>query len=435
MFLIDDESRAALDGSRPSDELVVWAWFDGALAWPDPLQVVSWSRSGSAESSSKVQQQVKLTIADPSGELSPWRFDDVLGVAGTLLQVMYKVGGAGVLNTGWFRVEDNAPDESFTRYTIPEYGLVVPDSPVRPHERDRYVSSGSVVEVDAVDLTVFMDRDQIVVPESPQGTSPTILSEVRRLVKGYFPVAVADGVVDRAVSKQLILDGGRLEAVQDLLARINARYRMTGEGVMEIYPMAPGPIVWRVEPMAGLVKVGRSQSVDGLKNVWLVTGKEDSLGRPIRAVASITSGPLRDGGPHGRVTETYSSEMITNYSQAIQYAETLKTRQMQSLAVKLSVETIPRPDLQSGDWIEVGCPVMAGHVAYFPGEIISISSSGSPIPGPTTMTVSCSYADVISALDRTEWAENLTREKPDLTWDRMPTQWGKTPAIPWQYQP
>lgn len=435
MFLIDDESRAALDGSRPADELVVWAWFDGALAWPDPLQVVSWSRSGSAGSSSKIQQTVKLTIADPSGELSPWRFDDVLGVAGTQLQVMYKVGGAGVLNLGWFRVEGNAPDEAFTRYTLPEYGLVVPDSPVDPHERSRFVTSGSVVEVDAVDLTIYPDRDKLLVPESPGGASPTIISEIRRLVGDYFPVVVHADVVDRAVAKTLVYERERLEAVQDLAGRIDARYRMIGDGALEIYPMAPGPVVWRAEPEVSLVSVGRTQSTDGLYNLWRVTGKEDANGKAIAGTASITSGPLRVTGPHGRVPYEYSSEMITTQVQAVAYANTLRVRQEQSLAMELAVVTVPRPELQAGDRIEVGCPVKEGHLVYLPGEIISISSSGSPVPGPTSMTVSCAYSDVMAALARTDWAQNLTNEKPELTWDRMPTKWGRTPAMSWNALP
>lgn len=435
MLLIDDGSRAALGGSRPADELVVWAWFDGALAWPEPLQVVSWSRSGSADSSSKVQQQVRFTIADPSGELSPWRFDDVLGVAGTKLQVMYRVGGAGVINVGWFRVEGNAPDESFTRHSVAEYGLVVPDSPVAPHGRDRWVSSGAVVEVDAVDLTVFVDRDKLLAPESPPGVAPTIVSEIRRLVGDYFPVVVHPGVVDRPVAKTLVYERERLEAVQDLAGRIGARYRMTGDGALEVYPVDPGPVVWRVEPGDGLVEAKRSQSVDGLYNLWQVSGKEDAQGRAVTGSVSITSGPLRVGGPHGRVPFEYSSEMITTRVQAVAYAETLRVQQARSLAVDLSVVTVPRPELQAGDRVEVGCPVVEGHVVYLPGEIVSVSSAGDPVPGPTTLKVSCAYSDVLSALDRTEWADDLTREKPALIWDRMPSSWGKVPEIIWNDLP
>ena len=431
MLNIDDASRLALEGSRPADTLTVWAWFDGELAWPEPLQVVSWSIKGSSESSSKVQRSVDLTIADPSGKLSPWRFDDVLGVAGTELELIYMVGGAGAVNVGRFRVESNSPDERFVRYQIDEYGYVVPDSPVAPHKRDVMVTAGSVVVVNAVDLTSNVERDRLLAPESPKGTAPTILSEVGRLVGDHFPVVVHPDVVDRAVAKTLVYERERLEAVQDLLARIGARYRMTGDGDMEVYPQAPGPIRWRVEPMAGLVSVARKQDIGGLKNLWQVTGKEDAKGKPVTATATITTGALRYGGPHGRVPEFYSSEMITTAAQAQAYAVKLKNEQEESLAVVLDVQTVPRPELQAGDRIEVGCPVAGGHVAYLPGEITDISLGGSPIPGPMTMSVSCSYADVLIALGRTEWAQDLGTTVPALTWEQIPSAWGKIPDHAW----
>ena len=131
----------------------------------------------------------------------------------------------------------------------------------------------------------------------------------------------------------------------------------------------------------------------------------------------------------------YSSEMITSTQQALEYAATLREQQGRKLAVQLEVTTVPRPEIQPGDSIEVGCPTPYGHVAYLPGEVISKQESGSPVPGPTRFTVSCAYSDVEAALGRTEWAKDLTREKPALTWDRMPASWGTAPTITWNDLP
>ena len=191
MLLIDDVSRSALEGSRPADELVVWAWYDGGLVWPDPLGVVSWSLSGSADGSAKVQRQLSLKVADPDGSLSPWLFDDPLGVGGVVLQVVYRVGGAGAVNVGWFRVEGNAPDGSVNGYTVAEYGMQEPDSAAAPHERRVYAFAGAVVDVDAVDLTADVDRDRLLAPQSPPGLFPTVLGEIARLVGDHFPVVVS----------------------------------------------------------------------------------------------------------------------------------------------------------------------------------------------------------------------------------------------------
>lgn len=429
---IDEESRIALDGSRPADTLIVWAWRDGSLVVPEPLQVIGAGWDEDAGDAVKIGQNISLTVADPDGSLGAWRLDDPLGVAGTLLQVIYKIGGARALNAAWFRITDNTPDELVDWRVINEYGYEEPDGDLEPHTR-RVPVITSVVKIDAVDLTIGPDRDKLENPESP-GAGATIISEFKRLTHDYFPTVVDPGVTDRTVSRQLVFDRERLEAGQDLLGRISARYRMGGDGECRVYPLGTAP-VWRVEPGYGLVSVKRRQSLDGLYNRWVVEGKESENGQPVRAAVSIETGPLRFGGPHGRAQSFYSSEMIETYSQAVAYATRLRDEFLSSLAVVLTVETAPRPDLQAGDRIEVGCPVVAGYVAYLPGEITSIRRSFTTVPGSTVLTVSCSYADVVNALNRTDWAQHLTGNKPALTWDRMPSTWGSAPAITWDNLP
>lgn len=433
MLPIDDVSKAALEGSRPADELIVWAWYDGVLAWPEPLAVKSWSWSGSADASRKVQRQLSLSIADPDESLSPWLFHDPLGVGGTMLQVIYRIGGAETLNTAWLRVEENTPTQTRRAYTIAEYGYSEPDSPNAQHERTIMVPSGGVVDLTAVDITADVDRDKLLFPESPKTT--TVLAELSRLIGDHFPVVVEAGVTDAPVAKTLVYEKERLEACQDLLASINARYRMGGDGEMRVYPLTPGPVVWRVEPGAGLVDVGRSQTIAGLYNVWVVTGKEEGTGRPVTAISTIKSGPLRVDGPHGRVPYFHESEQITSIAAAGAFANQLRDRQDQSYAVELTVVTAPHPEIEAGDRIEVGCPVREGHTIYIPGEVTSFDASGSPVPGPTTFKVTCSYADIFEALARTEWSQYLTAEKPALTWDRMPGSWGAAPAMTWNNLP
>jgi len=425
--LIDEASLEALEGSRPADSLTVWAWRDGSLVIPEPLDVISWSADDEAGDSVKVGQKFKLLIADPDGTLGAWRFDDPLGVAGTMLQVVYRVGGAGAVNYGWFRVTGNEPTEVVDSRLIAEYGLAVPDSLDSPHERRVYVSAG-VVKLEAVDLTFDVDRDRFEVPQSP-GAGATVVSEFRRLTKDYFPTVVDEGVRDRSVSRKTVWDRERLEACQDILSLVSARYRMGGDGECHLYSL-DRPSVWRVEPTAGLVSVSRKQSIDGLYNRWVVEGKDSGDGQPVRAVASIETGPLRWGGPHRKAPFFYSSEMIETYSDAIAYAAELRDTFLTSLAIELRVETTPRPELQAGDRIEVGCPV-DGRVAYLPGLITSLSRGGSTVPSGTSLTVSCSYSDVVTALTRTEWAKHITAGKPELTWDRMPANWGQLPAIIW----
>lgn len=432
MRLIDAATLSALDGSRPADTLTVWAWRDGALVSPEPLQIIDWSESDAAGDSVKIAQQMSFTIADPDGTLGAWRFDDPLSVAGTRLQIIYRVGAAGAVNFCWLRITSNTPDEVVEWRDIDEYGLDTPDSVMGPHRRRVPVIS-SVVKVEAVDLTIGPDRDRFEVPESPPGGS-TVQSEFARLTQDYFPTVVDPGVTDVDVPGQTVWDRERLEACQDLLSRVAARYRMGGDGECHIYPLNTATVL-RVEPGNALVSVSRQQSLDGLHNRWVVEGKDAGNGNPVRGYASIETGPLRWGGPHGKAPFFYSSEMITTQKQADDYAAELRDRFLTTLAIELDIVTTPRPELQAGDRIEVGCPMAAGFVAYIPGLITGIRRSGNPLPGPTTLKLVCSYADVVTALSRTEWAQHLGHGTPPLTWDRMPGSWGTLPDLEWDSLP
>jgi hypothetical protein len=340
-------------------------------------------------------------------------------------------GGAGAVNLGWFRIVDNEPTELVEWRVLDEYGYVVPDSKLEPHMRKVPVVRG-VVKLEVVDRTFNVDQDRLDAPQTP--STETIVSEFARLTRNHFPTVVDDGVQDRPVSRMLVFERERLDACQDLLRRIDARYRMGGDGECHVYPRTTKP-AWRVEPGQGLVSLSRRQSVDGLYNRWVVEGKDQGDGHPVRAIVSLDTGPLRFGGPHGRVTYFYTSEMIESYDQAYAYGTQLRDEFLGSLAVEISLTTIPRPELQAGDWIEVGYPVAAGRVVYFPGSVASIDRSGSTVPKDTRIKVQCAYMDVIAALNRTDWAQHITSDMPPLTWDRLPGSWGSLPALEWDQLP
>jgi len=430
--LIDEASLEALNGSRPADTLTVWAWRDGVLMVPEPLQILSWSADDDAGDSVKVGQRLSFTVADPDGTLGAWRFDDPLSVAGTELQVIYRVGGAGAVNFGWFRVTDVEPFEMTETRIVDEYGYMEPDGDLPPHKRRVFITK-AFVKLDVVDLTINPDLDRFEAPQQP-GAGATVLSEFRRLTQDHFPTIVDGGVTDTPVSSLLIYDRERLEACQDLLSRINARYRMGGDGECHVYAPATAP-VWRAEPGQSLVSVKRKQSLTGLYNRWVVEGKSSADGAPLIKGVQLDSGPLRYGGPHGKIPFFYSSEMITTEAQALAYAEVLRDQFLGSLAVELSVVIVPRPELQAGDRIDVGCPIAAGHIVYLPGTITGVRRRGTTVPQDTSLTVSCSYSDVTTALARTDWAQHLTNTMPELTWDRMPGTWGAGPDMTWDDLP
>lgn len=389
---IDDNTRQALAGSRAGESLTVYVWYGGKLAHPDPLPVsnarFSWDRT-------RQVQTLDLTVADKDGKLAPWLLEDPLGVAGSRLQVRYNVGGAGSIRQGWYRITAPTPDERWHGYIIDEAGRVNTDSPVPPGKKHVMVSGGATIRLQADDLAVMIKADELLAPESPQGATPTVLSEIRRLAGSIVPVVATDGVTDRGVNKTLIYERDRLDAIQALCKSIACDYRMNGDGQLEVYPITPQTPVatLRGGPEGLLVKVDRAQRYEGLYNTFLVKGTATDT--PVQAVAEITAGPLSVSGPHGRVVTRYESNMIETQAQADAYAITMRDTHIAGLSVDLKVTCAPVPHLQQGDWVLVGNPVVNGQYFNLAGMVKSIDQPfNGTVPGACTVVVECAYSDV-----------------------------------------
>jgi len=393
---VDANTLAALTGSRSAEGITVYVWYGGRLAYPDPLPVTdpsfSWDRT-------RQIQTMDLTVADKDGKLAPWLLEDPLGVGGSRLQVRYNVGGAGAINIGWYRITAPEPNERWRSYIIDEAGRVNPDSPIPAGKKQVMVSGGATIKIQADDLGVMIKADRLLAPESPQGSSPTVIGEIKRLAGDIVPVVTASGVVDRPVNKTLIYERERLDAIQALCKSIACDYRMNGDGQLEIYPITQqAPVaVLRGGAEGLLVKVDRSQKYDGLYNRFVVNGT--ATDRPVQAITEITAGPLSVTGPHGRVPTFYESNMIETQAQANDYAQTMMSTHIAGLTTDLKVTCLPIPHVQQGDWVQVGNPVVNGQSFVLAGMVKAISQPFSgTVPGPCTVTVECSYADVQTAL-------------------------------------
>jgi hypothetical protein len=417
MRQIDANTLAALSGSRSGDSLTVWAWYGGRLATPDPLPV---SQASFSWDTTRQIQTVTLSVDDKDGRLAPWLLEDPLGVGGARLQIIYNVGSAGSVNIGWYRVTVSKPVESWVAYTITEAGTITPDSPVRPGYRLAHVTGGAEIQVDAEDLGTMVAKDQFPAPESPQGTSPSIVAEIKRLLGDIAPVATVPGVVDRPVNKTLVYQGDRLNAVQDLCKRINCDYRFNGAGQFEVYPLTPQtPVATLKGGREGLlVRVDRSQAYAGLYNEFYAEGQYQTTDPktgattqlPVRGYAAITSGPLRVNGPHGRYPTMYSSTMLTSQADCDAYALTMRDTQLAGLTTDLVVTCLPLPHVQQGDWVTVYNAVVDGRVIAVAGRVKTMSLGFTKgAPDAMVLTVECSYADVQAAFSG---ASNLSLAGP-----------------------
>lgn len=392
MRQIDSNTLNALTGSRSGEGISVYVWYGSRLAYPDPLPVASWAFSWDR---TRQVQTFDMTVADKDGKLAPWLLEDPLGVGGSRLQVRYNVGGAGQISQGWYRVTAAEPDERWHSYIINEAGRVNPDSPVPAGRKQVMVSGGATIRVQADDLALVIKSDELLAPESPVGDAPTVVGEVRRLAGGIVPVVTASGVVDRSVSKSLIYEKDRLDAIQALCRSIACDYRMNGDGQLEVYPLAPQTpaAVLRGGAEGLLVRVDRSQKYEGLYNRFVVRGT--ATDKPVQGIAEITSGPLRVGGPHGMVPKFYESNMIETQAQADAYAVTMRDTHLAGLTVDLKVTCLPVPHVQQGDWVQVGNPVVNGQSFTLAGMVKSINQpSSGTVPGACSVVVECAYADV-----------------------------------------
>lgn len=395
MLTLTPGALAGVAGSHEHDRLVAHAWYDGRVVAQD-LPVESWSLSEDIDR--MVRRQLSLTVRDPDGVLAPWVVDDPLGVGGARLQVIHLTGRAGERTPwGWFRITGNEAAESWRVYRIPDASASGRDPDAEYFgERVEWVSGGAAVPVEAEDLTRVAILEKLLAPQSAP-TGATVLSEVRRLLDGIMPVTVADGVLDDDVPTSVVYQRERMDAVADLLTRIGCSHRMTGDGQLEVYPVEQTSPVWTVQggDSGALITSRRSQRIDGLFNAAMVEGATDD-GRPLVGLAVQESGPLAWGGPHGRVPESMSATGLLKTQSAVDAAAVTRLASAaRARTIVLEVTCLPHPGVQTGDWVQVACPTVAGVALPVVGVVESVSRGGNARGVlPMTMSVRCDWADV-----------------------------------------
>ncbi|WP_030855236.1 DUF5047 domain-containing protein [Streptomyces sp. NRRL S-475] len=143
----------------------------------------------------------------------------------------------------------------------------------------------------------------------------------------------------------------------------------------------PVTAVWDVSAGESGVMVSAdvALSADDVYNKVTVTGENAEDNKPpVSGSATITAAndPLRYGGPFGKVTFRYSSSLVTNASQAVQTATALLAKKRQANR-SVTLEAIPNPALDAGDWIRVNYgPAMLPELHLVNSFEIPLSVSG-----------------------------------------------------------
>lgn len=364
----------AISGSAPDARVTVSAWYDGALKETD-LEVSTWGVTWDGSDRNLIQGKLSITVADPTGRLAPWGFDEPLSVAGSQLLMSFRCGDEAV-DLGWFAVAENNPTEQWRV--------------VGPHLQ--WVSGGASIPVSADDLTLLVQDDPFIAPEAPP-SSATVVSEVQRLLAGTCPVVFAPGVVDASVPSMIYKDD-RLAVIQDLVMSINCRYRMTGSGSLEVYPITKTAPVWTIQGRQGgaLVSINRKQSRADLINGVVSTSTDPSS--EIRALATVPSGTLRWDGPFRRKIARHNA--IADTLAGVQLdAQTYLDNTALIKTLPLTVMCTPHPGIQIGDWVRVAQPVINGSEYPLDGMVTNVQMGGSKAGvDPMRLTVQCALDDV-----------------------------------------
>lgn len=365
----------ALNGSVPDAKVTASAWYDGTLRERE-LPISNWDIRWDGGDNNLIQGKASITVTDPTGRLAPWGFDEPLSAAGSRLQMTFRCGIEAV-DLAWFTITDNTPTE--------QWRIVGPAL--------QWVSGGASIPVQADDLTLLVQDSKFISPEAPP-SGATVLSEVRRLLAGICPVTVAVGVTDGPVPASIVYKDDRLAAVQDLVRSVNARYRMTGSGSLEVYPLTKTAPVWTIKGGDGgaLVSLNRKQSRADLVNGVVSTSNDPSL--EIWALETIDAGPLRWDGPLLRKITRHTA--IANTQDGVRAdARTYLNNTAILKTMPLTVMCVPHPGIQIGDWVRVAQPTINGAAYPLDGIVSAVQLKGSTAGvDPMQLTVQCAVEDV-----------------------------------------
>jgi len=328
-----------------NDRLVVTAWYDGKQV-TEALPVTAYAFDWAA--SRRVHGQATFVFADPDGDLWPRSIADALGVAGSRLQVAYWFGATDtVIPLGWWRIRRTDPDILWQwRYVEGQHV---------------WLPGGGTVTVQADEELVSYYLERLDIGERAT-TRNSVLAEVEHLARNpYLGFEVNQGVANRPLQTGLALPENRLDAIQQLLDRIGATYRQSPTG-LEVIPAAGTAVEWRIEPGEGGTLIRLENTMDDRDLANGVTSWRDldtqpgSSGGVLVGRARLVDGPLRWGGPFGRVLMFRGANLATEQAQVDEDAATTLARITQTGDVHLSLETLCHPGLQLGDRVTLLAP-------------------------------------------------------------------------------
>lgn len=268
--------------------------------------------------------------------------ENPLGAYGQRVRLLYEVatpsGDVETTPLGWFRIE---PSET----------------------------SGGVLQLDARDLTLEIERARLVTPVQltfPTSTNPATqtfdpAAAIKHLVNGVLPVAVLDNLDDLAGA--LYASRDRRQAVEDILLACSgtAGVDVSGAFVVTTVPdlSDPEPVLTFTDQADGTVTELRPE-VDASRgfNACIVQGVT-AEGAPVYGGAFVTDGPMawpvQDGvvSPYGANPGFFFSPLLRTVAACTAAAQSMLSRWVLGAAGTFTVEAAPDPRLEINDVVLV----------------------------------------------------------------------------------
>lgn len=342
MRTVSAKLPSVLQGGGFDHEFVADLWYDGARRLANvPIQNPSFTD----DDSRAVKSQGSCTVVwtdDFGVSISPNEIDDVFAPFGSELAVymMVRVGSQFEerIPLGWFQIVDVPTMRDHTMF----WG-------------GRYITTGTVLELQLMDRLVQVQRDPFDVPTAaPAGA--TVWGEVKAISGLQIVRSIPDITINRAVAYQ----ESRIEALLDLADVISGIPYMTPDGALSMRTKAWGAVVDRMTRGTDgtIQEIGKGVGSDGVYNRVAFRGQGETQGQ-ILAVSAIRSGPLRVTNPDGtrspahRRTTFRSNQFVYTPDQAKAYTDSELVRVSTLNAIKWPIIETFHPARETGDVVEV----------------------------------------------------------------------------------
>jgi hypothetical protein len=222
-----------------------------------------------------------------------------------------------------------------------------------------------IVETDCQDETVsvtasgllgLIDEADFISPYSPSGNFTTI---IRQLIEPELLVDFTNAPTDRAVPANTVQDGGRLDALYELLTAWGATAFVDETGTLQVV-VAGDTSTSSLSLTDGAggtaMKWGNKLSRDGAASAVVARGY-DSTGADVQAVANDNdpASPTYINGPFNSlpVPYDYFSPLLTTVSQCQAAANTVLFNRRRQASRTITTTAVPMLALQTRDGVTV----------------------------------------------------------------------------------